>query len=145
MIRLFRDPPMLPSSYHNECPIVPIYHYKCIIVPNFFIIFTHNYSTHAPPPSHQAPPPTHTHTHTHTRAHTHTHVHTSSQLEVCSFPYSVYFRFLKFLYTDQVDSENLTLDETISKSANSLQQVATLTLLAVSTDIYYTIVHTVKS
>lgn len=78
------------------------------------------------------PPPTHTHTHI---------MHTSSQLEVCNFPYSVYFRFLKFLYTDQVDSENLTLDETISKSANSLQQVATPTLLAVSTD---TIVHTVK-
>ena len=42
----------------------------------------------------------------------------SSLIEICQFSYSVYYAFLKYLYTDKVDE--LSTDNVISKS---LQQV----------------------
>ena len=103
---------------HNS--LSPIYNFN--VNWNSIKKFYHNYIVRI-----HLSPPTHAHMHTYTHTHTHTHVCTSSQLEVCNFPYSVYFRFLKFLYTDQVESENLTLDETISMSVNSLEWVTNTT------------------
>lgn len=53
----------------------------------------------------------------------HTYTHTHSLLEVSSFSYPVYFTFLKYLYTDRLDSEDLGLDEIIGECLKQQQRV----------------------
>ena len=49
-------------------------------------------------------------------------------IEICQFPYTVYYAFLKYLYTEKVD--DLSIDNVISKCASSVASYPGLLILA---------------